>query len=240
MVNLVHLKNELKKIFTLRSDKDTVWSNYLKEDTEYVNGSLYIYNEAPNYFSQKLSSVNFLGYDNDNVDLIVYSNNTIHEYQVKQSTVTASNGVNIEVSNKEFFDDKLDKVSLRIPYSVNGKIRVDVPSLNFEREEYSGIAFNLTVINQNNTNITNYNQTNNTVSLRVNVPVKHENQTITLQTFYRNKDVDATVRTTIGNATYKNMSITRNSSDVGVRVIVNPYTFDNKNFYTGYWTEIYF
>ena len=85
MVNLVDLKNELKKIFTLRSDKDTGWSGYLQEDTEYVNGSVYIYNEAPTYITQKLSSVNFLGYDDNNVDLYVYANNTIAEYQLKQA-----------------------------------------------------------------------------------------------------------------------------------------------------------
>ena len=236
MVDVVDIKNALKKNFTLRSEKENAWKTYLNEGSKYVNGGVYIYDTPITYYEQKYSNVDFVGYSSDFVDLnIYYTGEDLNDYQLRATTITYSNGSNLPITDKSLFNvDKLKGVSLRIPYSSNGKIYALVPSINFKDSAYKGFNFTITLSKQTLT-VSNYVKNNISVSFDVALTNIVTGQILEVRTL----SIDGGVNNAYTYPADNEVSVEFDVSDEDktILVLLLPYKVDTKYYTGGYYEK---
>lgn len=229
MVKLTNIRTELSKKFLLKTRKEEVWSNYLKDEAQYVNGSVYVHKtQTPKYHKQTITNKTF------NTNNTTTTNCTIHINKTENITQDQLNKTVLYLNNNNVYYTKTlteNGITITIPNTVNGNLNVIIPSINTSTDEYSGLQINIPLQNQT-INITNSSITSNAINLQISISNFVSGQTIKLSTVFRDGDTDATISKvlTSNDKNGFNMNITRSTQNTGYRLELVPVTINN----TGY------
>ena len=242
MVDLVDLKNEIKKHFVIREEKDTVWSNLLQEETSYVNGSVYLNCErVPVKYLQQIDN-DIITYNDANSRLLTISlqnsSNQITTSQLRDTVFYLDNNI---INSTYTLGSGNKKLLVTFNKDYNGVLTVNVPPVNTKDEILTGFMFVRSLINQSIT-ITNVSKTSNTVAVTVSVHNPCFSQTLKLSTLLRDgvrthtfttQKLDTDTDTTV------TLTCALESSDKGILVELVPYnivrhvTYAQSKSYTG-------
>lgn len=230
MTLFINVKNKLKKYFTLRDEKDAVWFNYLKSEVDYVNGEVHIHHTASVYHPQQTpKTVSYsLGGTNETFCELRVANDSFHEDQITQATAYLGNSL-ISVHNKSVDNG----IAVGFDNTYEGLLKIKVPPVNVGNDIYTGLEYQEQIRSQGLT-LTNYNVSNDKVSVTVETQGSFANQQVRCATLYRNGKIDNSKTVTLQNnqSTVSINDVPIGSTDKGFMVELLPFK-KNNIIYTG-------
>lgn len=219
MTLFINIIEKLKPYFTLRSEKEDVWSGYLCEDTKYVNGGVYVHSETPIYHKQKYGSDVWNGGGDSEVTctLLVDGDNVVNNQLKIMEVLLDNQQINVRYSIIE------NGVTLTFNDEVDGLIQVSIPSLNERQHHYQGLIFKRRVKKQSLQLSGQFNRTETSLSFHLELTNPCNGQMIRCTTLYRNGTTNKKKDVILSNGqTNVNITMDKGTQDVGLRIELRP------------------
>ena len=140
MTLFIDLKDKVKQFFVLQSQKTTdgVWGGYLRSETKYINGAVYLSEIPPTVHKQELSFATFtVGQNNSVVCLIGAKNENFSTYQARRTVATLNNNP-CKISSSTISGNVI-RVEVE-SISASGNLKVQIPAYNDKNNVYSGLT----------------------------------------------------------------------------------------------------
>ena len=233
MTLFIDLKEKIKKFFVLKSekvtDKNTIWGDYIRSQTSYVNGAVYIHESPPTVHKQEFSFATFNVNQNNEIVCVIGAKGKKFAVNQLRRTVVLVDDTVCAVKSVSATNDVATLIFDNV--SVSGNLKVQIPSYNDIGNVYSGLIFQRQIVAQSMT-FTPI-SISNSVSFSVTISHPYPLQQVKASTIYRTgqtnytKVISLPEQQSLGNPYTVTFTIPRGSQDVGVFVELVPYTVSN-------------
>lgn len=227
MTLLFNIPEKLKEYFTLITEKNDKWLQYLDSEMKYYNGILYVgddmlllnIQELDN-FVVEISNENYLNC------LIYIKGDNITNSQLT-NTIISIDGANINVPSSIISTDGLRGLKLRLDSSISGLLEVDIPKdgvltgLNVQKQFYSqnmSITSN-NILTEDNTSY---------LELEVNIPNPIASQSLSLSTYYASGGLQHTSNLILSKSESNTIRVKLTDKSVKWKLELSPHIVNQK------------
>lgn len=231
MTLFIDLKEKIKKFFVLKSekvtDKDTIWGDYIRSQTSYVNGAVYIHESPPSVHKQEFSFATLNVNQENEIVCVIGAKGTSFTVNQLRRAVVLVDGTLCTVKSVSATNDVATLIFDNV--SVSGNLKVQIPSYNDVGNVYSGLVFQRQIVAQSMT-FTPISISSNSISFSVTISNPCPLQQVKASTVYRTgqtnytKVISLPPQQSLGNPHTVTFTMSRGSQDVGVFVELVPYT----------------
>lgn len=230
MTLLFNIPEKLKEYFTLITEKNDKWLEYLDSEMGYHNGSLFVGDDKLHFHIQELKSF-VLEISNENyLNCLIYiKGDNITDYQLSHTNVSVD-GANINVPSSIISTEDLKGLKLRLECTINGLFEVDIPE-DSGTELYSGLNVQKQFYSQNMTVTSNNILTENNTSyleLEVNIPNPIASQSLSLSTYYASGGLQHTSNLILSNNESNTIRVKLTDKSVKWKLELSPYVVSQK------------